>query len=249
MTLELMPQPRRQSQRLAQANVILNKPRGSSLRVAHERIAAVDRELRWSRPGIIVNDRAILIQTGKCIRAVEIARAQIAVVFVLELKAAAKRMLLERKCQVVLEIELILPRPVRAARIAAAVEGVGHIDRHSQSFCRLVTDLMLKAQADLVNQTRADEESLRDGQSLVRVVGSRATFRQGEVAAVTVSPGLLITEAGVECVLLIDQVSRAQTEEAVLDERRRIGDERAAERPGVDGVLTAHPAIFPVEEE
>src|SRR5262245_8420496 len=218
MILELVAQPRRQRQRLAHSNVVLNKPRGSSLRVAHERIATIDRELGRARQRIIVHDGAILIQAGKCIRAVEIARAQIAVVFVLELEPAAERVFLTRKAEVILEIELILPRLVWATRIAAATEGVGHVDRHARSYGRLFADLVLIAQARLVNQTLANEKGLRDGQSLVRVVGSCATFRQGEAAAVISPPGFLIVEAGVECVLLIDQVARAQTEEAVLNE-------------------------------
>src|SRR5262245_41168161 len=158
-------------------------------------------------------------------------------------------MLLVREGQVVLEIELILPRLVRATGIAAAIEGVRHVDRHARSSGRLVIDLMLISEADLVNQTRADEKGLRDGQSVVCVIGSCATFRQCEVAAIALPPGLLIAEAGVERVFSINQVTCAQAEEAVLDERRRIDDERAAERPGVDGVLTAHCAIFAIEEE
>src|SRR5262249_27494165 len=99
---------------------------------------------------------------------------------------------------------------------------------------------MLITQARLVNQTRADTKGFGYGQSLVCVVGHCATFRQGEVAAVALAPRLLVVEADVERVLLIERGANAQTEETILEQRRRIGDERSVERPGVDSVFAVH---------
>ena len=85
----------------------------------------------------------VLIEARKGIGAIEIAGVQIVVILILKLEPGPERVRLIGVRKVVLKIELLLPRAVRAAGSPAAVESVENVDRHARRICRRVDNFVL----------------------------------------------------------------------------------------------------------